>query len=73
VIEDKQSVTCDVVGCNQPGAGRYLDVRAEAAVEFQVCADHFARIEAGEAPRVVVARSDAAELQGELVLVMDAI
>ena len=40
-------------------------------MEFQVCAGHFDRIEGGEIPDVVPERSDLAELDGRLVLVMD--
>jgi hypothetical protein len=71
VTEHDQTVTCDVVGCNQSATGRYLDVRPEAAVEFCVCANHFTRIEAGESVQAVAERFDLAELDGRLVLVMN--
>lgn len=62
---------CDVVGCNRPVTGRYLDARQEGAIEFGVCTAHFGRIETGEVPAVVAERFDLAELDGRLVLVMD--
>lgn len=65
------SVTCAVVGCDARATGRYLDVRPEAALHFDVCADHFARIEAGEVPGVVAERFDLADLDGPLALVMN--
>ena len=65
------SVTCDVVACHRTATGRYLHVRQEGALEFQVCTGHFDRIEGGEVPDLVPERLDLAELDGRLVLVMD--
>ena len=65
------SVTCQVIDCHQTATGRYLHVRQEGALEFQVCTGHFDRIERGEVPTVVPERLDLAELHGRLVLVTD--
>ena len=65
------SVICDVVACNESATGRYLDVRLDRALEFQLCPGHFARIEDGEVPDVVAERLDLAELDGKLALAMD--
>jgi hypothetical protein len=70
VIDRTSSATCNVLACSQPPTGRYLHARQEGAVEFRVCAHHFARIENGEVPDVVAERLDLAELDGRLVLRM---
>ena len=64
-------MTCDVVGCHETTSGRYLDVRADKALEFRVCAEHLKRIGDGEVPVVVAERLDRAELDGRLALIMD--
>jgi hypothetical protein len=65
-------VICDVLGCNESATGRYLNVQLDRALEFQLCTGHFARVQSGEMPAVVAERLDLAELDGKLVLVMDA-
>jgi hypothetical protein len=70
VTNQTSSVICDVVACNESATGRYLDVRLDRAMEFQLCAGHFARIEGGEVPEVVAGRLDLADLDDKLVLAM---
>jgi hypothetical protein len=71
VTNQISSVTCDVVACNESATGRYLDVRLDRALEFQLCADHFARIQDGEVPEVVAERPGLTELDGKPALAMD--
>jgi hypothetical protein len=63
--------TCDFVGCDEAESGRYLHLRQDQAVDFPVCAAHFARIERGERPVLVVERVDLPDRDGRPALFLD--
>lgn len=47
------AATCACVDCDDVATGQYLNLRQGEAIEFAVCAAHFARIEGGERPGIV--------------------
>jgi hypothetical protein len=66
------SGTCDVVACPHAANGRYLHLRQGRALQFNVCATHFDRIESGETPEVVDPQQlDVAKADARPALVMD--
>jgi hypothetical protein len=66
------SGTCDVVACPHPANSRYLHLRQGRALQFNICAAHFHRIQSGETPEVVDAqRLDVAKTDARPALVMD--
>lgn len=62
---------CDVAGCTAPAAGFYLQASDANSVEFEVCDNHFAELQAGKRPSVVAARLDLANLDGHPALLLE--
>lgn len=62
---------CDVVGCDEPAPGHYLDTRNGRSLRFRICARHFDRLGRGEQPVIVAERLDLAALDGRLALVLE--
>lgn len=69
VLGDQRPTICDVVGCQGPPVGSYLDTRAHGGLQFWVCAEHLARLQQGEQP-VIVAEPDLAEMETRPALIM---
>jgi hypothetical protein len=61
---------CDIVGCDKPAPGHYLDARDGRHLQFRLCQRHFDRLGHGERPVVVAERLDLPELDGRLALVL---
>lgn len=69
---DQRPTICDVVGCEEPTTGSYLDTKAHGGFQFWVCAEHFARLQGGEQPVIVAERWDLAQLDARPALIMEA-
>jgi hypothetical protein len=69
-MSDDRRQTCDVVGCEEPAEGSYMDPRQDRT-HFRLCAAHFARVEAGERPVVVAKRLDLADVSARPGLLLD--
>jgi hypothetical protein len=59
---------CDAAGCDQPATASYLHARDAQLLEFSICTDHYARLQAGVQPTVVAERFDLADLGSRPVL-----
>lgn len=68
---DARASDCDVVGCDKPATGSYLDARDSRVLEFGICADHHVRLQKGEQPVVVAERFGPSDFESRPVLILD--
>jgi hypothetical protein len=69
--KDAGPSVCDVVGCDLPATGTYLDARDSRMLEFGICEGHYTRLQNGEQPVVVAERFDLADLGAHPVLILE--
>jgi len=51
---------CDVVACGRPSASSYLHATLARSVQFAICDEHLARLQAGQRPTILTDGGDVA-------------
>lgn len=71
MLRDPDVVVCDVVGCDKPASGTYLNGVSRPGYQFFICAEHHDRLKAGAQPVIVAERFDLAQMEVGPALVLE--